>query len=711
MARIALFVAIVLSAGSILAQEATRSVPATKTQVSIVGDAFHINGRPTYEGRTWNGHKIEGLLLNSRMVQGIFDDLNPDTVKNWAYPDTGKWDPERNTREFIAAMPSWREHGLLAFTINLQGGNPRGYGSDQPWHNSAFTPEGNLRPEYFQRLKQIIDKADELGMVIILGVFYFGQDQRQEDEDAVKHALDLTVQWVFHRYKNVLIEINNECNVRYDHSVLTPEGVHELIERAQDRHRDGWRLLVGTSYGGGAIPKENVVRASDFLLLHGNGVGDPKRIAEMVRQTRKVPGYRPMPILFNEDDHFDFDKPENNFTAAVGEYASWGYFDFRMKGEGFDDGYQSVPVNWGISSPRKKAFFAKLKEITGGNQKALPPNESQGAVFPAKTWESVEPATVGLDADKLKELGELVGGRGCVVRHGKLAYSWGDPAKSSDLASAAKPVISTLMLMAVAEGKIESPDSLVADFEPHLKELNGGKDAAITWRHLASQTSGYGLTEEPGAAYAYNDFALALYYQVLMGKVFGATGTDVMQSRIVLPLAFEDRCEFDCLGRDRPGRLCMSMRDFARFGLMYLRGGQWNSMQILPAKLTHLAVTSPIAADIPLTAEKDAAMLPGQKSIGGGKSITRVGPGYYSFNWWLNAKDNQARRFYAALPADAYAAVGHGGQKMLWIVPSLDLVVCWNTDQVKDHDLSPSDPDTLCNQAARILMRGVNSRP
>ena len=79
-----------------------------KTAVSIVGDAFHISGRPTYEGRTFHGHKIEGLLLNSRMVQGIFDDLNSETVKNWAYPDTGKWDAERNTREFLAAMPSWR---------------------------------------------------------------------------------------------------------------------------------------------------------------------------------------------------------------------------------------------------------------------------------------------------------------------------------------------------------------------------------------------------------------------------------------------------------------------------------------------------------------------------------------------------------------------------------------------------------------------------
>jgi hypothetical protein len=142
MRSIAILAAVLCLSGVARAQDATRSVPTARTEVSIVGDAFHINGRPTYEGRTWQGHKIEGLLLNSRMVQGIFDDLNPDTVKNWAYPDTGKWDAERNTREFVAAMPSWRERGLLAFTINVQGGNPRGYGGDQPWHNSAFTPEG-----------------------------------------------------------------------------------------------------------------------------------------------------------------------------------------------------------------------------------------------------------------------------------------------------------------------------------------------------------------------------------------------------------------------------------------------------------------------------------------------------------------------------------------------------------------------------------------
>lgn len=332
--------------------------PLLCTEVAIRGEQFYLDGKPTYPGRTWNGHKIEGLLLNSRMVQGIFDDLNPETANRWAYKDTNKWDPERNTREFLDAMDSWRRAGLLAFTINLQGGSPEGYSKAQPWHNSALSEDGSLRPAYMARLKRILDKADRLGMAVILGIFYFGQDERLKDETAVLRATDNAVDWVFENgYRNVLIEVNNECNVRYDHPILQPARVHELIERVKSRSRNGRRLLVSTSYGGRHIPHENVVRTADFLLLHGNGVKDPKQISEMVRKTRVVAGYKPMPIVFNEDDHFDFDQPDYNMLAAIREYASWGYFD--------PEGYQSPPVNWGIDTDRKKAFFEKLREISG----------------------------------------------------------------------------------------------------------------------------------------------------------------------------------------------------------------------------------------------------------------------------------------------------------------------------------------------------------
>jgi hypothetical protein len=338
-----------------------------KTEVSVDGEQFLINGTPTYKGRTWNGHKVEGLLMNARMVQAIFDDRNPETVGRWAYPDTKKWDAERNTREFIEAMSTWRKHGLLAVTINLQGGSPEGYSKAQPWHNSAFEADGRLRPDYLGRLQPVLDRADELGMVVILGLYYFGQDHRLKDEAAVLAGVDNAVAWVLKNgYRNVLIEVNNECDVKaYHHAILKPARVHELIERVKKTSNEGRRLLVGTSYSGGRVPGENVVRASDFLLIHGNGQETPAKIVALIRKTRAVPGYRPMPVLINEDEHYDFDKKENNFTAAVGEYVSWGFFDFRRQGEDLREGYQSPPVLWGQMSARKQAFFTLLKEITG----------------------------------------------------------------------------------------------------------------------------------------------------------------------------------------------------------------------------------------------------------------------------------------------------------------------------------------------------------
>jgi hypothetical protein len=338
-----------------------------KTTAAIDGDRFLINGQPTYAGRTWRDMRIEGLLMNARMVQGIFDDLNPTTRGRWAYPDTKRWDPARNTREFIAAMPAWRRHGLLSFTINLQGGSPQGYSQEQPWHNSAFNADGTLRPDYMRRLERILDRADELGMVPIVGYFYFGQDERFENDGAVMRAVDSATRWLLAKdYRNVLVEIANECdNRKYEQPLIQAPRVHVLMELLKTVSIGGRRLPVSVSFNGGSIPTPSAVAAADYLLLHGNGVADPARIAAMVRQTRQVAGYRPMPILFNEDDHFDFEKPRNNFTAAVAEYASWGYFDFRMKGEPFDEGYQSVPVNWGISSERKRAFYSLLKDMTG----------------------------------------------------------------------------------------------------------------------------------------------------------------------------------------------------------------------------------------------------------------------------------------------------------------------------------------------------------
>ncbi len=344
---------------------------AGKTVVSIEDDRFLINGRPTYEGRLYEGIRIEGLLLNARLVQGAFDDRNEATRQMWAYPD-GPWDPQRNTREFLAQMPVWREHGLLAFTINLQGGSPQGYSKDQPWHNSAFEADGTLRADYLGRIKAICDRADELGMAVILGYFYFGQDQRLADDAAVLNACDHATDWVCRNgYTNVLIEIGNEVDSRkYDQPLIRLDRCPQLVDRVQRRSTGkvkspAGRLLVGASLCGGVLPSDELAEVSDVILLHGNGVSEPDHIRDMVDQTRELAGYQGQPIVFNEDDHFDFEAGDNNMLAAISRYASWGYFDFRMPGEGFDEGYQSVPVNWGLSSERKRGFFKLLSEVTG----------------------------------------------------------------------------------------------------------------------------------------------------------------------------------------------------------------------------------------------------------------------------------------------------------------------------------------------------------
>jgi len=344
---------------------------AGKTTVSIQGDRFLINGRPTYEGRTCGDLRIEGLLLNSRMVQATFDDRNPETRSMWDYPD-GPWDAERNVQSFLDMLPVYRDHGMLAFTVNMQGGSPEGYSPHQPWHNSAFEADGSIRDDYRRRFEQIFERADELGMVVILGLFYFGQDERLADESAVIAAVDSATDWLTAGgWTNVLVEIDNEANVpKYEHTILTAGRVHELVHRVKERSEGkldtpAGRLLVSCSMGGGGIPPEALIDASDFILLHGNGQGHPDKIRKMVDTVRASESYRGQPIVFNEDDHFDFDQADNNFLAAVSRYASWGYFDYRMKDEGFDEGYQSVPTNWGISSGRKRGFFGLMKKLSG----------------------------------------------------------------------------------------------------------------------------------------------------------------------------------------------------------------------------------------------------------------------------------------------------------------------------------------------------------
>ena len=187
-------------------------------------------------------------------------------------------------------------------------------------------------------------------------------------------------------------------------------------------------------------------------------------------------------------------------------------------------------------------------------------------VYPGVHWELKRPDEVGLDAELLDQFAVRVGGDGCVIRNGYLVKSWGEVARHKDWASAAKPVLSTLLLLAVEEGKLASVDARLVELGWELSS----KDASMTFRHLANMVSGYGLGEPPGEAWGYNDFAIQLYAKSLE-KVFGESLDSALRHRLAA-LQFEDG-EF--FGSRKGTGVTASSCDFARLGWLWLQRGRW----------------------------------------------------------------------------------------------------------------------------------------
>jgi hypothetical protein len=354
-----------------------------RTTISITGTRFTINGTSTYDGTTWRGHPISGLLFNSRMVQAIFDDENPKTRELWAYPDTGEWDPDRNTRKFCAAMPEYKRHGLLAVTVGMQGGGPV-FTSDVYDHyvNSAFTPDGSFKQPYLDRLLKVLDAADRLGMVVIVNYFYHQQARWFANGSVLPTVTRNVTDWLLETgYENIIVDVANEARESWGHPLVVPGRVHELIELVKGRKLNGRRLLASTSSSGGwEIPHGKWLEVEDVSLPHGNGCS-PQALKMKIEAIREEDEYirRPRPIVVNEDSTF-----VENLEAAIEVGASWGFYcqgfgsaykdlqDWTIHGREREykelSGFQTVPVNWSINTPDKKRFFDRLHAITSGKE-------------------------------------------------------------------------------------------------------------------------------------------------------------------------------------------------------------------------------------------------------------------------------------------------------------------------------------------------------
>lgn len=313
-----------------------------------MGEDFYVNGRKMYAEIETSNPNAHGLLMNARFVQGVFDDkVDSSRFARFGYDD---WDPESNTDRLIAALPEWHAHGLRAFTVGLQGGGPFYTTPNYTIDNNPFREDGkSLDSAYAARMDRLIRGADAVGMIVIVSYLYAGQIGRLRDGQAVIDAVKTASRFLKEGgYTNVLIEVANEQNIEpfsVHPLVQEPEGMVCLIGIARE---ESGGLPVGCSGGGGYV-NEEICRASDYILIHGNGC-TRQQYYNLVRRAKQYsPG---KPVVCNEDS-----QSIGQLEVAFRTHSSWGYYNNMTK--------QEPPADWRITKGEDQFFAFRMAQGIG----------------------------------------------------------------------------------------------------------------------------------------------------------------------------------------------------------------------------------------------------------------------------------------------------------------------------------------------------------
>ena len=236
------------------------------------------------------------------------------------------------------------------------------------------------------------------------------------------------------------------------------------------------------------------------------------------------------------------------------------------------------------------------------------PALGQTATIPGATWSRyARPEDAGFRSEGLEAVramaAQLTTTSLMVVRGGRIAWSMGDIAEVSYLASARKSILSMLYGRYVEAGTIDLERTVgdigIDDVQPLLPIERTAKV-----RHLLTATSGIyhpqgspggsttGVPERgsktPGEYFYYNNWDFNVcgsVFEKLTGKtVFAALGSDLAG-----PLGFEDwdpsrqrMLGFPAQSRHLAYHLFLSGRDMARLGMVMARGGKWGGQQVVP---------------------------------------------------------------------------------------------------------------------------------
>ena len=273
------------------------------------------------------------------------------------------------------------------------------------------------------------------------------------------------------------------------------------------------------------------------------------------------------------------------------------------------------------------------------------------------------------------------GPAGVILKNGYIVAQWGDVNRVDMTFSVTKSYLSTICGLAIDEGLIPDVTNRVGEMVWD-GTFDGAHNNTITWQHLLTQSSDWSGTlfggkdwadrppktgdvddwkmrtfNEPGTVMEYNDVRVnVLSYSLL--QVWRKPLPVILKEKIMNPIGASPTWRWygyensfvnvDGImmqsvsgGGHSGGGMFINTLDQARFGLLFLRKGNWNGKQLISKKWI------------------DAIQVPSKANSN------------YGYMWWLNQK---GKRHWEGVPEHLYYAAGFGGNFIV-IDEKNDLVI------------------------------------
>jgi CubicO group peptidase (beta-lactamase class C family) len=263
-----------------------------------------------------------------------------------------------------------------------------------------------------------------------------------------------------------------------------------------------------------------------------------------------------------------------------------------------------------------------------------------------------------------------------ILRHGRIVsetyFNGQNATRSYEIASVSKSILSALVGIAIDRGHIESIHQRLSDLLLKPFANAGVTKQRITVRDLLTMQAG--LFWEPTAPLDMISWQHVVEDVIAQPLTYGegmpfkySTGLAHLASAVLSEVTGQTACEFACetlfsplgiapeyWGQDADGIytggwfMYFTPREMARFGQLYLQGGEWNGTQIIPSSWVSSSLAQQVRFD-PFS-----------------------GYGYW---WWISSHWEAATN----ITYEIQSARGGGGQ-MIYLVPELGLVMVTTSD-------------------------------